>query len=151
MATSRLKGRNGQIWHDYCRGMTQEALGEKHKLSQTRISEIIAEVRDSIPQQTREELIQREIEYLYRVAAEVMELWDMQAPPVTVGKDGDVLYDPETNELMRDHSGRLAALSAGLAVRKRIAEMLGLNAPTKIQTDGTVKYTVEGIDVEALR
>lgn len=151
MATSRLKGRNGHIWRDYCRGMTQEALGEKYKLSQARISEIVAEVRDSIPDQTREELIQREIEYLYRVGAEVMELWDMQAPPVTVGKDGDVLYDPETGELMRDHSGRLAALAAGLKVRQQIAGLLGLNAPTKLQSDGTVRYVVEGVDMEALR
>lgn len=151
MATARLSGRNGQIWRDYIRGMTQEALAEKYKISQQRVSQVIARVRDSIPESTREELIQREIEFLDRLSAEVMELWDQQAAPVTVGKDGDVLYDPETGELVRDHGGRLRALETALKVRQRMAELLGLNAPTKLQTDGTVRYVVEGVDMESLR
>jgi hypothetical protein len=146
----RLSGRNGDIWRDYIRGATQEALAEKYKLSRTRISQIITQVRDAIPERTRTELIQREVEFLDRLSAEVMELWDMRPVPVTAGKYGDVVRDPETGSPVWDHGGRLRALETALGVRKRMADLLGLNAPAKVQSDGTVRYVIEGVDLSKL-
>lgn len=148
--TARLSGRNGDIWRDYIRGATQEALAEKYDLSRTRISQIITQVRDSIPERTRTELIQREVEFLDRLCAEVMELWDMRPTPVTAGKDGDVVRDPETGLAVYDHSGRLRALETALGVRRRMADLLGLNAPSKVQSDGTVRYVIEGVDLSKM-
>lgn len=49
----RLEGRNGAIWRLYLEGHTQESLAERYEVSQQRISQIISEVRESIPEVNR--------------------------------------------------------------------------------------------------
>lgn len=49
----RLEGRNGQIWRAYLEGHTQEAIAERFGISQQRVSQIIEEVRESIPEVAR--------------------------------------------------------------------------------------------------
>lgn len=44
----RLDGRAGQIWSAYVGGSTQEAIAAEHGVSQQRISQVLAEVRESI-------------------------------------------------------------------------------------------------------
>lgn len=44
----RLDGRAGQIWSAYVGGSTQEAIAAEHGVSQQRISQVPAEVRESI-------------------------------------------------------------------------------------------------------
>lgn len=44
----RLDGRDGEIWTAYVAGATQEAIAARHRISQQRVSQIIAEVRSSI-------------------------------------------------------------------------------------------------------
>lgn len=44
----RLDGRAGQIWRAYVGGATQEAIAAEHGVSQQRISQVLAEVRESI-------------------------------------------------------------------------------------------------------
>lgn len=132
----RLEGRNGLIWRDYCGGMTQAALAARYGLSQGRVSQIISQVRDSIPDEVREEEVQRSLEMLRELRAGALEVWRMAAAPVTAGKDGDLLYDPEappgTSALVRDHTGRLRALETALKVDQRIAQLLGLDAAQKL-------------------
>lgn len=45
----------------------------------------------------------------------------------------------------------LQALDRLLKVAQRRAALLGLDAPTKVETDGHVRYSIEGVDLEALR
>ena len=127
-----LAGRNGSVWRDYVRGATQEALAEKYNVSQPRISQIISEVRDSIPQQEREALIKEEIDFLRRMRWELLEVWDMKAAPVTAGQLGEIVKDPETGEPVRDHSGRLAAAARIESYSARMHKLLGLEASQKI-------------------
>ncbi|MBE4789950.1 sigma factor-like helix-turn-helix DNA-binding protein [Streptomyces caniscabiei] len=49
----RLEGRNGAIWRAYLEGRTQEAIAEEFGVSQQRVSQIISEVRESIPEVNR--------------------------------------------------------------------------------------------------
>lgn len=139
----RLAGRNGTIWRDYCAGMTQEALAKREGLSQARISQIISQVRDSIPDEDRELEVQRSLEMLRELRAGALEVWRMVAAPVTVGKDGDLLRDPETDQWVRDHTGRLRALETAVKVDLRISQLLGLDAAVKMD------HTVTGVEVAA--
>ena len=128
----RLEARNGAIWRDYCAGRTQEWLAAQHGISQARVSQIIRQVRDSIPEETREEEVQRSLEMLRELRAGALEVWKMRAAPVTAGKDGDPVMDPETQEWVRDHTGRLRALETALKVDQRISQLLGLDAAQKL-------------------
>jgi hypothetical protein len=119
-----LAGRNGLIWKLYCRGMNQEALAEKFELSQVRISQIIAEVRDNIPVIERAEIVKREIDFLDQTRAEVMELFDADAPNLV--SNGRVI------EGVKDHSGRLAALARAESLTARLHRVMGLDAPQKL-------------------
>lgn len=46
--TERLDGRDGKIWCAYVSGVSQEAIAAEHGISQQRVSQVLAEVRDSI-------------------------------------------------------------------------------------------------------
>jgi len=134
----RLLGRNGLIWRDYCGGATYEKLAARYGISTTRVGQIIAQVRDSIPEETREEEIQRSLEMLRELRDGALEVYRMAPAPVFVGKDGSVARDPERRdkdpegEVVRDHTGRLRALETALKVDQAIANRLGLDAATKM-------------------
>ncbi|MEV2228390.1 sigma factor-like helix-turn-helix DNA-binding protein [Streptomyces phaeochromogenes] len=49
----RLEGRNGAIWRAYLEGHTQEAIAEKFDITQQRVSQIINDVRESVPEVAR--------------------------------------------------------------------------------------------------
>lgn len=49
----RLEGRNGEVWRLYLEGHTQEAIAERFGLTQQRVSQIIEQVRESIPEVAR--------------------------------------------------------------------------------------------------
>lgn len=133
-----LGGRNGCIWRDYCRGATQEKLAERYGLSQQRISQIIRETRDSIGEEVRTEVIQTEAELLRTLREEILaEIYDAKPVPVTVGKDGAVLLDPETGEVVRDHGGRLAAIDRVDRISSRLHRLLGIDAPAKLDLNLT--------------
>lgn len=130
---ARLEGRNGQIWVEYCNGRTQEFLAEKYSLSQARISQIISEVRDSLGEEIRNETIATEAELLRRLRAEVLaDVYGANPAPVTAGKDGEIVKDPETGEVVRDHAGRLAGLNAANTLTMRLHRLLGIDAPAKL-------------------
>jgi predicted transcriptional regulator len=119
-----LAGRNGRIWKLYCRGQTQEALAAAFDLSQARISQIIAEVRDSIPIEERDTLVKQETDLLRDLRSEVLELWDAEAPELV--SNGRVI------EGIKDHGGRLAALARAESLTARLHRVMGIDAPAKL-------------------
>jgi DNA-binding CsgD family transcriptional regulator len=135
-AERRMEGRNGQIWREYVRGATQEALAEKYGIGQQRVSQILAAVREKIGTQERAELIAEEIDLFRTLRAEVLsEIWDAKGAPVTAGKDGDIVLDPETGEVVRDVSAKIAALNQARALSERMHKLLGLEATQKIDVN----------------
>lgn len=120
----RLEGRDGEIWRLFCRGTTQEALAEKFEISQPRVSQIIAAVRESIGPQERADIVKQEADLLDALRAEVLELFD--ADPIPLVSNGRVIDD------VKDHSGRLAALAAFDRITARKHRLLGLDAPQKL-------------------
>jgi hypothetical protein len=130
---ARLEGRNGRIWRDYCRGANMATLAERYDLSIGRISQICAEVRDGLGEEVRNEVIAQEAELLRTLRDEVLaEVYDAMPAPVTAGKDGDIVKDPETGETVRDHAGRLAGLAAANNLTMRLHRLLGIDAPAKL-------------------
>jgi transcriptional regulator with XRE-family HTH domain len=119
-----LNGRNGQIWKFYCRGLNQEALAAKFGLTQQRISQIVNEVRNSIPQEERAEIVKQETELLRQLRVEVLELWDAAAAPMV--SNGRLI------EGVVDHAGRLAALARAESLTARLHRVHGLDAPQKL-------------------
>jgi predicted transcriptional regulator len=46
--TERLDGRDGKIWSSYVGGASQDAIAAEHGISQQRVSQVLAEVREGI-------------------------------------------------------------------------------------------------------
>jgi hypothetical protein len=135
---ARLGERDARIAADYAFGMSQEKLGQKYELSQQRVSEILAAVRAEHDATTREDhraAIAARIAEHHRM---LRELAEMEGAPVTAGKDGDVVTDPESGEVVRDYSGRLNAIRTMLAVDERLAKLIGTDAPTRSISDITI-------------
>jgi hypothetical protein len=149
--------RNAEIWRAYVDGEGQASIGKRYGITQQTVSEIIVKWRESIPQETREERALREIAFLDEVRVEAMKVARMTPAPVTVGKDGDILRDPEHKDpetregvVVRDYSGRLAAMSLGVTVSTHMRKLLGLDAPTRTEITGGVKHELVGVDPEDL-
>lgn len=137
----RLEGRNGDIWRWYVRGMTQEALAEKYEISQAQVSRIIAQVRESIPPEDKDKVRQEHLELARSMREELAKLVEMRPAPVTAGKDGDIVRDPETNDPVWDHSGRMAAMDRLRAWIERESKLLGVDAPTKTEVGVSLSET----------
>jgi hypothetical protein len=125
------------IWQAYLKGANQMALAAEYGLTQGRISQIISEVRASLPERDKSELVQESAEFMRWARAQALTLWEATGAPVTAGKDGDVVYDPETGAIVRDHAGRLAGLRTAVDVERHLAKLLGLDAATKLDANVT--------------
>jgi hypothetical protein len=126
---ARLEGRNGQVWRAcIIDGRTQEDVAREYGLGQQRVSQIIAAVRAKIPDQDRQAMVQDTLEVLAELHRTAIEMMRMAGAPVTAGKDGTVVYDPDTNEPVRDYSLRLNALKGALAVSESMRRLVGLDA-----------------------
>lgn len=133
---ANLEGRNGEIWRAYYRGEKQGDIAARYGITQARVSQICAQVRASIEPQERAELLKSELDLLSDMRREVLTLlFDMGGAPVTAGKDGDIVRDPETGEVVRDHTGRLNAARVALSISERIAKAAGLDAAQKLEVN----------------
>lgn len=142
----RLSDRDGSIWVDFCSGVTQAALARQHGVSEVRIGQIVKSVRDSIPASDRGEILLESLELIRRIQREAIKLVEMTGAPVAVGKDGTVLRDPDTDEVVRDYSLRTKAAELALKANDTLAKRLGLDSPTKIESTARVAYTLEGVN-----
>lgn len=142
--TDRTHERDEAIWLAYLKGASQSALAREHGVSQQRISAIIAGIRATLPERSKEELVERSAAFLDWARAQALTLWEMEGAPVTAGKDGDVVYDPETMKIVRDHSGRLAGLRTAVDIEARAAKLLGLDAANRSEV------TVSGAETDAM-
>jgi len=137
---TRLANRRAAEWADYCKGMTQAALSKKYKVTQTVISEDLRIYRESIPAQDKDQLRAQHLDLLAHLTGVAMELVEGRPVPVTAGKDGDIVLDPETGKPVWDHSGRLAAYDRVLKAQDAVRKLVGLDAPTQTEISATVEH-----------
>lgn len=132
--------------------LTQREIAKRLGISQQRVSVLEAGHRAKLPpvdvEAARKEALERHLTVV-RKAAELME---MNGAPVTAGKDGAVVYDPELKDendnpvVVRDYAGRVAAAKLLLEADREIRKLLGADAATKTEISGGVKYEVVGVD-----
>lgn len=68
----RLEGRDGQVWRAYILGRTQEAIAAEHGISQQRVSQILSEIRSSIPATDRADAALVDLERIDMLLSGVM-------------------------------------------------------------------------------
>jgi len=124
--SERLEGRNGRVWELYAvRSWTQEQVAEELEISQQEVSRIIRRVREEIPQQTREEIVQERVDQIRRVVQAVV--------------DDALEY------------GDKDAVSSLVKLWEREAKLLGLDAPTKQEIKGRLaRYDISGVNLDDL-
>jgi hypothetical protein len=146
--SDRLNGRDGDIWQAYIRGTTQPALAKRHGISQQRISQIIAEARAAVTVEQKEDQIARSLDLIGELRRQMMALVD--AVPIPAYSNGRPVLDANGHGV-DDHSGRLAAVDRVIKLEERAAKLLGLDAPAKVQSEGTVRYSIDGVNPEDLK
>lgn len=97
----RLYGRDGDIWREYLYGHNQEQIAADHGLSQQRVSQIIREIRDNIPQTSKIDAALLDLERLNLMLTGVL----------PAAREGDT-----------------KASGAAMRIIERRARMLGLDA-----------------------
>jgi len=120
-------------------------------VSQQRVSQLLAQARSKMPRSDAAELRQSVLDLHEHLIRKALSLAEMRPAPVTVGKDGDVLLDPEDGKVVRDHSLSIAAHHLLLKTLAEVRKMEGLDAATRVDVQAQVRYVIEGVDVEALK
>lgn len=144
---AELEGRAGTVWELYAvKRWSQERIGRHLGISQQRVSQVLADVRAALPAVDKAAMIQQSVDLHADLVRRCYELAELEGAPITAGKDGDVVRDPVTDEVVRDYSGRLAALRLAMNAEEQLRKLIGLDAATKTESTATVRYTLEGID-----
>jgi hypothetical protein len=145
--TERLAARRLEAYELYISGWTQAKIAKRFEVDQSTISDDLKLYRASIPQVDRDAIRKDHLEQLQRIRHSMNELVEMAGAPVTAGKDGDVVRDPDTGAVVRDFALRIQASKLALAVIEREAKQLGSDADTKIAVSGEVRV-VGSVDAE---
>lgn len=118
----RLNQRDQQIWHDYVLGgKTLMVLAEEHDVSHQRISQIIQEIREKLPQTDRQTVIDTRL-------GQIKAIGDALLPGLLAG-DKD-------------------AIASWNKIVDREAKYLGLDSAAKVELSGGVRYEIAGLDDE---
>jgi hypothetical protein len=139
-ARARLEARRLEAWTLYCKGWSQQRIAEHQGIPQQTVSLDLKAYRESTTPEERGEVRGRHLEQIRTMQEELFELAEKRPAPVTAGKDGDIVRDPETGEPVWDYALRLAAFDRILKTQDRESKLLGLDAPT--QSESTVNATV---------
>lgn len=168
----RLKGRNSEIWQLTLAGWTQERIADKFGITRGRVSQIVKQIRASIPEATREALITTEIERLDHALARCWEVMENTRPVITPSgraaheiieyardAEGNIRIDehghpiPKKLRKVMDEGPTLQAADRIMAISRERRKLLGLDAPTnaKVEHEGGIRYEIVGVDPEALK
>lgn len=148
--TERLQDRNERWYRLHAiEGKTLRAIARDEGVAASTVHDAIKAVRDSIPDESREAAIRDALEFYAQVRREAWEIAHMLPPPVTVGKDGTILRDPDTGVIVRDYAGRLRAMETAMRTVESARKMIGLDAAIKIDQQVTDAAAAERAAQEA--
>ena len=140
-----------EVWKLYARGRRQADIAREYSVDQATISRAIARHRATIPEETKDEIVRREVDLLTSLRDEVLALWHgTEGAPVTAGKDGEIVRDPESGEVVRDHTGRLTAVRTALQVAERLARVTGIDAALRVDIGASEEAAAQRAAAEAL-
>lgn len=131
--------------------LTQDQIAARIGISQQRVGQILADARAKLPPPDLNAIRNEALELHLDVIRRAYALVEMNGAPVTAGKDGAVVLDPETGTVVRDYSGVMAALSLALKADEQRRKLLGLDAAARQEITGSVRYEVVGLpDIKCL-
>lgn len=130
---------------------TLQKIAAHFGISHQRVSQIFEEARKKLPPVDLEAIRRASLELHEDIQRRAYEIAELAGAPVTAGKDGSVVYDPESGVAVRDYQGRVMALRLAMAADQEIRKLMGADAATKVESTATVKYVIEGVDPEALK
>jgi hypothetical protein len=147
-----LEGRNGEIWRaSAVYRKTQAAIAEEFGIAQSRVSDILAEVRRSIPENDLDLMRSQSLDLYADLMRRAVEIVDLTPAPLLAGKDGTPQIDPDTGKTIRDYGGRLNAMAMALKIDEQARKMMGIDAATKAEVAGAVRFEIAGVDLDDLR
>lgn len=129
--------------------LAQRVIGERLGISQQQVSEILSRARAKLPPVDLDAIRRESLELHWETQRIALELAGKEGAPVTSGKDGDIVYDTD-GTVVRDYGLRLAALETARKADVEIRKLHGLDAATKTEVSGSVRYEVAGVDVSKL-
>ena len=130
--------------------LTFSEIGERYGISYQRAWQIVQDYAAALPPIDAEAMRRRSLELHEAAQRMAMELAEREGAPVYVGKDGSIAYD-ENGNVVRDYSLRLSALETMRKADVEIRKLHGLDAATKQEISGSVRYEVAGVDLDALK
>lgn len=136
---SRLALRNEAIWRSYCNMARQVDIAAQYGLSQQQVSDIIAGIRASIPEEDKDERRLRYTEQLDWITAELAVL--AAAAPLPAYSNGRPILMADGVTIGEDHSHRVTAMKELRATQERASKMIGLEA--KVEAGLTVDTSPE--------
>jgi predicted XRE-type DNA-binding protein len=149
---SRLMGRNLDIYRLHMvQRWPQERIAEHYGITQSTVSHAIKRVRESMDDTTIEKVRARSLELHADLIDRLYRILAMEAPPVTAGKDGFVVTDPDTGKTVRDYSTHLAAMRDALRIDIETRRLMGADAATKTESTASVHYVLRGVNVDDLK
>jgi predicted DNA-binding protein (UPF0251 family) len=150
--TEALTPLQSRVWRMYhVARKTQDEIAALEGCSQQAVGQALSRARANMP---RVDLVaeRRAIQETHReVIRRAFELADKAGAPVTAGKDGDVVHDPDDRSVVRDYAGRIAALKLALQASEAMRKLDGMDAATRVDVAAVVKYEIVGVDTEALK
>ena len=140
------KGRNSKIWELHLAGWSQEHIGARFNITQGRVSQILKQIRESIPEATREELITTEVERLDYALGKTVEV--LERPHVVVTPSGRVAH--EIVEYARDEDGNILLDKHGNFIPKKVRKVMDdgpiLQAVDRLVLIGKERRKIFGLD-----
>lgn len=140
----RLRGRNGIVWQSYLAGATQDQIAAAQGITQSRVSQIITEVRESIPAPVVEEIVAVERDRIARLYQATMEILAARHPLVSLAKG--VIVRDEDGAPLEDAGPKLAAINTAMRIHERVSKLYGLDAPERVEATVTREPTRVELD-----
>lgn len=154
LSKAKLAERRAAEWELYVKGWTMPQIANLYSLDVSTISDDLKLYREALPELDRQQMIQRHHDTLADITRRLDEISRMPAPPVTAGKDGDIVRDPTDvdpltgkGRIVRDYGGQATALAQIRATLAQEAKLAGLNAADKLEVSGNVTIA-DSVDAE---
>ncbi|MFF4479461.1 hypothetical protein ACFY1A_20915 [Streptomyces sp. NPDC001520] len=144
--TPETAARDAEAARLRARGMTYRAIAAELEMDVHSVHDAVKRALKEIVQEPAEDVRRMELErldVLYEAAARVLE-----REHVTVSQ-GKIIY--QGPDPLLDDGPVLQAIDRLLRIQERRSKLLGLDAATKTQVSGGVKYEIVGVDMDKLR
>lgn len=118
------------MWAEWVKGATQQEIANRYGLHQTTVSERLKRYQETLPEDTRETILRREIDRLDQIFTPLLTLATSEPPPAY--SNGRPMVDDD-GKAVPDWSVVISASQAVLKIQDRLAKFLGLDAPAKAE------------------